>query len=352
MRIKILPLFLALALFLSLLGGCAGEPGPAPAAEPSEPAEPSGAESAGEARAPEESENAEPAAVPAEYLGGELEQVALSSEPAVGTLLMPEASGTVVYQNTKTVVDASHSEDGYIMIAYTESTSSRIKVIVQGPSGTRYTYNLAADGQYDVFPLSDGSGNYSVGVYKNVSGTSYSVAYSTGLTVALKDEFAPFLMPNQYVNYGPDSAVVKKAAELPANSASVLDSIKAVYDYVVGNFSYDYDRAATVKSGYLPDLDDVLAKQKGICFDYAAVMAAMFRSQGIPCKLVVGYAGTVYHAWISCYSDSEGWMDGVIYFDGYNWKLLDPTYASTGNSSSDVMEYIGNSGNYNAKYLY
>ncbi len=25
---------------------------------------------------------------------------------------------------------------------------------------------------------------------------------------------------------------------------------------------------------------------------------------------------------------SKGWMDGVIYFDGYDWKLMDPTLAS------------------------
>ena len=49
--------------------------------------------------------------------------------------------------------------------------------------------------------------------------------------------------------------------------------------------------------------------EKGICFDYAALMTAMLRSQGIPTKLEIGYSGEVYHAWISTYIDEIGWVD-------------------------------------------
>ena len=67
------------------------------------------------------------------------------------------------------------------------------------------------------------------------------------------------------------------------------------------NFTYDYDKAATVSSGYLPVVDTVLDSKTGICFDYAAVMASMLRSQNIPTRLEIGYAGDAYHAWISVY---------------------------------------------------
>ena len=30
------------------------------------------------------------------------------------------------------------------------------------------------------------------------------------------------------------------------------------YNYVISNFTYDYDKAATVQSGYLPDVEDLL----------------------------------------------------------------------------------------------
>ncbi len=282
----------------------------------------------------------------------DLAVIPLSGEPAISTVLMPEASGTTVFSNTKAAIDASNAADGYVMIQYLEETTSNIKVIVTGPTGVVYYYNLAGDGSFEVFPLSDGNGSYLFQICKNVSGTSYSVSYSTTVQVELVDEFAPFLLPNQYVNYSADSLAVAKADELTAGIDSQLEQIQAVYSYVVTNLTYDSERAATVQSGYLPDIDDVLLQGKGICFDYAALMTAMLRSQGIPCKLVVGNAGTAYHAWISTYSETEGWMDGAIYFDGQDWKLMDPTFASTGNSSDSIMSYIGDGTNYTAKYLY
>lgn len=280
------------------------------------------------------------------------ELVPLAGTAAVATTLMPVASGTDVRTNDKAAVDASNPKDGYVMVKWLEGDSAKLKVIVTGPSGSKYTYNLSAKGNYEVFPLSDGSGAYQIGIYKNVSGTRYSVAFTTSVTAQLRDEFSPFLLPNQYVNYKADSQVVKKAAELTKFCKDDLASIKAVYNYVISNFTYDKQRAATVQSGYLPDLDAVLAAKKGICFDYAAVMTAMLRSQGIPCKLVVGYSGSVYHSWINAYTKEKGWITNAIYFDGTQWKLMDPTFASTGKSSSAIMKYIGNGGNYTAKYLY
>ena len=110
--------------------------------------------------------------------------------------------------------------------------------------------------------------------------------------------------------------------------------------------------AKTVKSGYLPVLDAVLEKKSGICFDYAALMTGMLRSQGIPCKLVVGYAGQAYHAWISVWSEETGWVEGIIYFNGSAWQRMDPTFASSGKQSASIMSYIGDGTNYSAKYFY
>lgn len=138
--------------------------------------------------------------------------------------------------------------------------------------------------------------------------------------MTLKDELAPFLRPNQYVNYTEDSQAVALAAELTAGMTDNLEKVKTIYDYVVQNISYDRLLAAKVQSGYLPDIDQVLAKKKGICFDYAALMSAMLRSQEVPTKLVVGYTGSVYHAWINVYSEEEGWIDAAIYFDGQEWS--------------------------------
>lgn len=267
------------------------------------------------------------------------------------TMPEPEATGVLTVSNAKAALDYSNTADGYVMVRYM-GANQKVKVILTGPSGTGYTYNLRLDGEFDILPLSDGSGQYKLGVYENISGTKYSTAFSQSFTVTLEDEFAPFLRPNKYVDFTSESKTAAKAAELTAKDETVLEIIDSVYTYTINNISYDYELAKTVKSGYFPNVDAVLASGKGICFDYAAVMTAMLRSLGIPTKLVVGYAGSVYHAWINVYSQETGWIEASIYFDGSQWKLMDPTFASNANSSEEIMAYIGNGANYSVKYLY
>jgi len=280
-----------------------------------------------------------------------LEMVPLTAAPPT-SITSPTASGTSTSKNTKAEIDYSNTKDGYVMARFLQSTTKQLRVIVKGPTETQYTYTLKTNGEFEVYPLSDGNGSYTVTVYEQIEGTKYSTANSVSFTVTLNDEFAPFLRPNQYVNYKPDSKTVAKAAELIKNTNDLPSKISAIYNYVISNLTYDKELAATVKSGYLPDVDAVLAKGKGICFDYAAVMASMLRSQGIPTKLVVGYAGQAYHAWIDVYSAETGWINSAIFFDGKAWKLMDPTFASTANQSATVMQYIGDGSNYTTKYLY
>ena len=270
-------------------------------------------------------------------------------EPAAPVVLEAEAPGTLEERSDLAVIDWSNAADGYVMACYTAETQQRLKVQVKGPT-TTYTYNLQPE-TWTVFPLSDGNGAYQVSIYENVYDSKYAAVLSAELEASLTDEFAPFLRPNQYVDYSESSAAVAKGAELTAGLTEPLEKVAAVYDYVVATLSYDYDRAATVQSGYLPVLDQVLEEKKGICFDYAALMTAMLRSQQIPCKLVVGFAGETYHAWISVWTQEHGWVDGVIFFDGQTWKRMDPTFASSAKGDSGIMDFIEN-GNYTVKYLY
>ena len=38
-------------------------------------------------------------------------------------------------------------------------------------------------------------------------------------------------------------------------------------------------------------------KKMGVCQDLSAIMCCMLRTQGIPCRLIIGYADKNYHAW-------------------------------------------------------
>lgn len=261
-------------------------------------------------------------------------------------VLTGQADGTVTYGSEGVTIDASHISEGYIMVSYT-GTNEKVKLQITGPDEVVYTYDLHGD--YETFPLTAGSGSYTVGVFENIEGTSYSTLFTQTIDVKIDDEFGPYLYANQYVNFNGDSKVVEKAEELSKPCNDDLEVIEQVYNYMISNFTYDYDKAESVQSGYLPDVDEVFEAQTGICFDYAAVMAAMLRSQRIPTRLEVGYAGDVYHAWISTYIEEQGWVNGIIQFDGKNWELMDPTFAST---STKPEDFITNTDEYITKFVY
>ena len=377
---RLLPLALALSLLAGLAAcGQTGEgnvspsesPSPSVSVKPSESAQPSESVDPSESVEPSESVGAEPSeslnldevyleSVEIEDVDLTDEMVALSDSPvALPAGLLPVASGALVKQNSRAVIDYSNTKDGYVMVKFTGTTQTRIKVQILGPSvaagGPKYNYNLPV-GQWTTFPLSDGNGQYTVTVLENSTGTKYAQVVSETFQVAMTDEFAPFLRPNQYVNYEAAPNTVAKAAELVGGETDLLKKVEKIYDFVVKNFTYDKQLANTVQSGYLPVLDSVLAAKKGICFDYAALMTGMLRSQGVPCKLVTGYVptnqGQQYHAWISVWSQETGWVEGAIYFNGSSWQRMDPTFASSANSSSSIMQYIGNGSNYTVDKIY
>ncbi len=265
-------------------------------------------------------------------------------------VLTPEASGSEVYSNDDASIDASNSSDGYVMVKYTGS-AAKVRMLIETPAGNTYNYLMDLDGTYDVYPLSEGNGTYKIGVYENLQGDQYAVAFTQSVNVTLKDEYSMYLYPNAYVNFDASSAAVKKGQELAASANSDLEVVQNVYKYITKNISYDQQKADTVQTGYIPKVDNTLASGKGICFDYASLMGAMLRSQGIPTRLEIGYAGTEYHAWISVYIKDTGWIDKIIQFDGKNWTMMDPTLASYA-SSSTVKKYLNDDTYYQLKFKY
>ena len=265
--------------------------------------------------------------------------------------LVPVASGETVYENAYARLDASNCSEGYVVVSYLGS-SPKVKLQITGPTQITYTYNLTTTAPTEeVFPLQSGDGEYMINVFENIEGTQYSQAFSQEISVKMPNEFSPFLYPNQYVNFESSSSAVKKGADLAYVCNSDLEVVSEVYNYIIGNISYDYDEAETVQSGYLPDIDEVLESKKGICLDYAALMTSILRSQKIPTRMEVGYAGSVYHAWLSTYIEDIGWVNGMIEFNGTDWELMDPTFASNTNDKS-LKDFIGDGSNYSVKYIY
>ena len=266
-------------------------------------------------------------------------------------VLVPEASGEETESNDISVIDSSNSSEGYVMVQYT-GDNAKVKLQICGPDGITYTYDLKTD-DFEAFPLSAGSGTYSITVYENISDDQYSTCLATDIDADITNEFGPYLYPNKYCYFTADSAAVAKGSELAESADTDLDVVSNVYNYVIDNIKYDYELAENLGSGYIPSPDDTLASGKGICLDFASLMVCMLRSQNIPCQLEVGYAGEAYHAWISVYTEDTGWINGMIEFKGDEWELMDPTFAATSNGNDEELKkFIGDGSNYVVKYIY
>ncbi len=245
-----------------------------------------------------------------------------------------------------TKVDLSATHEGYFGVLC--NSDSKLKLQVFKDSDT-FTYDLDS-GKAQIFPLQSGDGYYTIKVMENVSGNNYYELYSTGANVSLKTPRSPFVRPNVYANYSEDSECVKEASKMASQASSESDFVKQVYQYICKRITYDYDKAATVQSGYVPDPDEILNSGKGICFDYASLAASMLRSQGVPTKIIFGYVAPddLYHAWNMFYTEEEGWTTVEFTVKPGEWNRVDLTFSANGQNS----DFIGDGSNYQDVYQY
>lgn len=214
-------------------------------------------------------------------------------------------------------VDTSHTADGYFMASINKKTSKKMKMrVVKGDISL--TYDLNSNAAYEVFPFQLGNGKYKISLYENVSGKKYSAAGTIAVTVKLSDENNPFLYPNQYINYNAKTKAVLQADKL-CDGKDPSQSFKQICSFMKKTFVYDYIKATKIAAGELPDIDGSYDKKKGVCQDLSAIMVAMLRSQGIPAKMMIGYADKQYHAWtITIIDGEEIFYDPTAELNGIN----------------------------------
>lgn len=265
------------------------------------------------------------------YTGG----ISIRTASAPGTQVASGADGSAI--------DYSNTAQGYVMVK--KASDTKTKVRVQGPNGGTYQrYILPSAGTYYPIPLQMGNGNYTVTIYVNTSGDKYAAACTVSFSASPGTNC--YLYPNIYANYNSGSAAVRKSFGLCMNASNDLDKVKSIYNYIITHVSYDYPKASSVTSSYVPNPDSTLASGRGICFDYAALMATMCRAQGIPTKVVMGTTKGAAHAWNEVYIQNVGWIAVGIPSNG-GWKRLDATFGTVNGAS-----YTENSGNYVTQQYY
>jgi len=262
----------------------------------------------------------------------------------------PSSPGIAIHKIPGASIDYSNITEGYLTVSYVGDPAKKCKLQVQ------YNYllqNFAVpiDGTAKVFPLCFSDGDYTIRLIKQIEGSRYGLVTSLNVKVALNSPFAPFLYPNTYSEYNPESLCVKKSAEICAGKTSDIDKIWVMYNWICDNTEYDYELAKRVQieTWWLPDPDRVIREGKCICWGYSSLMAAMCRSQGIPCKIIVGIVkGGGLHAWNEVYSRSGGDIAGII-FKSDVWTRIDVTYMDVynGKKAAFIMEYTNYTPEYN-----
>ncbi len=279
---------------------------------------------------------------------------ATTAKPPVKVVIpeikLPQSPGTQTASEDNAVIDYSNASEGYISAVYNGS-SAAAKLRVKCGS-LQYDHDLSAGGKREYFPLM-GNGDYTVSVYEQFSGKKYALLVTAEFSVTLKSSTGMYLYPNKYVDFDSSSECVKKAAELCAGASGDVEKIAAIFTYITDNVVYDKQLAATVKSGYVPHPDATLSSKKGICYDYASLFAAMCRSQGIPARLVIGYAEPdIYHAWNEVYTDETGWITPELFLRNKGYNIADATFYAGNTDKEKISEYIADDSNYSAIYRY
>ena len=175
--------WLALSAVVCMISACSGTPS---------------ADARSEAGGQKDSGPANPPQISVLDAAGDLQEIVPGSvytgEIKINT---PEASGTVTYEKNGVTIDASHTEDGYIMVKC-EEAAARLKVVVK-LGDEKYQYDLNQEGRYEVFPLQMGNGTYEVGVYQHVKDKTYTPLHSAVIEVDMPDTDRVFVFPSQYL---------------------------------------------------------------------------------------------------------------------------------------------------------
>ena len=141
-----------------------------------------------------------------------------------------------------------------------------------------------------------------------------------GATEALRravqtPEFWPLANPSRFVRPSPALEKFMAAHDIalgedPLVSARELCArLHDVFEYIPGHTRVD------------SPIEEILETGRGVCQDYAHVMASIMRGWGVPCRYVSGYLGPEAAGEVT--GESHAWVE--CWFPGVGWTGFDPT---------------------------
>lgn len=152
-----------------------------------------------------------------------------------------------------------------------------------------------------------------------------------------QNRFAEYLLPTDYTSITPEVAAFAEA-HVPDYRADGAE--QEIYDWLLSvcariHSDFVYDPYAT---NVYTIASDMIRRRRGVCQDFAHLMIAICRSNGVPCRYVSGYHFVAdlqevsadfeqaSHAWVEAYTPGMGWCG----FDPTNDALVGERYVKLG----------------------
>ena len=241
-------------------------------------------------------------------------------------------------------LDVGSAPNGVALVKV-DTLPTNVHCVVQiHKDGGMDQFDIQSRGSWIGMPLARGNGSYRILVAYNIGGSDYAVPLDHTFNVSLASGLKPFTASSIIANFSRGSASVALAGNLCSPQSSLDGKIDAVYNWIVKNISYNRTLAAQITNkqvtSYIPNPDKTLSSRTGICYDYASLMCAMLRSQGIATRMIMGNTPQGYHAWNEVYIDGTGWVVVAGFswqnLTGASWVRFDTTFAAGGMTSEQI----------------
>ena len=135
------------------------------------------------------------------------------------------------------------------------------------------------------------------------------------------------------------------AEELTADFDNSFDKAISIRDYLRENIAYN-DQIDAAPPGVDPVHHTLFVSQEAYCNYYASAMTLMLRSQGIPTRVVSGYAQGSFDEESSSYrvqaSNAHTWVE--VYFPSYGWIQFEPTASIPAWDRPELIDEGGSGG--------
>lgn len=144
------------------------------------------------------------------------------------------------------------------------------------------------------------------------------------LTLPLRAQYSAI---DRHAAKAPDSLardIPTLVAYLTAPAKSETEKARSLYVWVARYLSYDH--VASNRGRRLnQNIEDILRRRRGTCFDYAQLYEALCRYAELNCRMIFGYARPKLDAPVRLQEPDHAW--NAVRLDG-EWRLLDATWSN------------------------